>query len=219
MANDRAISISGFVFAVATFVGLLLLIGGVAAGSTNNEEAARWLNDSGHRARMLVGCYVMCGGAVAFFVFSSALIRRLRGAGAPSLAADAAQVAAIAFVALTLAAAIAMASGAYAVSSDVEPKPIDPGAVRMSTLGFAIWAIPAALAASAFVVSVSIGALAREALPRWLGLVGLLVAVVMLFGIMFLPSLAVLVWAALVAVVTVVRPESKFVARTTQALA
>jgi len=75
------------------------------------------------------------------------------------------------------------------------------------------------LAASAFVVSVSIGALASEALPRWLGLVGLLVAVVMLFGIMFLPSLAVLVWAALVAVVTVVRPESKFVARTTQALA
>jgi len=147
------------------------------------------------------------------------LLRRLRGAGAPSLAADAAQVAAIAFAALTLAAAIAMASGAYAVSSDVEPKPVDPGAVRMSTLGFAIWAIPAALAASAFVVSVSIGALASEALPRWLGLVGLLVAVVMLFGIMFLPSLAVLVWAALVAVVTVVRPESKFVARTTQALA
>ncbi|MEX0781912.1 MAG: hypothetical protein WD557_04625 [Dehalococcoidia bacterium] len=217
MTNDRTISITGVVFAIATFTGLVLLLRGVAAGDTNNEEAARWLNDSGHRAQMLIGAYLMCAGGIAFLVFSAALVRRLRSGGAPGLTVDTAQAAGVAFAALTLVAAIGMASGAYAVASNVEPKPVDPGAVRISSVGFAIWAIPSAFAAAAFVSSVSVGALASGCLPRWLGLIGLLVALLMLFGILFLPSLAVLVWAVLVALVTLVRRQGMFGLQPTQA--
>lgn len=90
---------------------------------------------------MLVGAYVMAAGAIAFIVFAASLMQRLKDAQAPRLAANVAQLAAVAFAILTLAAAMAMASAAYAVAGNVEAQPIDQGAVRISTYGFALWAI------------------------------------------------------------------------------
>ena len=145
MANDRVISISGIVFAIATFAGLMLLLSGTAAGSTTNLEAAEWLTKNAHRTRMIIGMYVMCGGAIAFLVFATCLLQRLRDAEAPSLAINVAQWAGVAFVILAMAAAVGMASGAYAAISDIEPgAEINSDAVRVSTFGFALWVIPAA---------------------------------------------------------------------------
>jgi hypothetical protein len=217
MANDRVISISGIVFAVATFAGLVLLLEGAAAGDDTNEEAARWLNDSGNRTQMLIGMYVMSGGAVAFLLFATALLRRLRTANAPGFAVELAQVSGVAFAVLTLVAALGMGLAALAVAAGNEPTPVDPGAARITTYGFSIWALPACFAASAFVATVSVAAISSGAFPRWLGLLGLLIAVLLLFGIAFLPSLAVMVWAALVSIVTFVRPAGAAALRPTEA--
>ncbi len=208
MANDRTIAISGFIFAIATFIGLVLLVGGAAVGDTTTAEAATWLEESGHRTRMLVGAYVMCGGAIVFLVFASGVMQRLRHAEAPGVVLSIAQFGAIAFSILTLAAAVGMASAAYAVASNVEPTPIDPGALRIGTYGFALWAIPAALAGGTFVAAVSIAAFVSGAFPRWLALIGFLIAALSTFGITFLPTPGVFVWAILVAIVTVVRGEA-----------
>jgi hypothetical protein len=205
MNVDRTIALSGVVFAIATFAGLMLLLSGAAVGESTNAEAAEWLSQSAHRTRAMAGGYVMCGGAIAFMVFAAALLDRLRSAQAPGLAVGVAQIAAIAFVILTLAAAIGMASAAYAVSSSVEPTPIDPGAVRVTTYGFALWAIAGALAGATFVAAVSVAVLASRALPRWLALVGFLLAGVAVFGIAFLPTLGLLVWGVLVAIVAIAR--------------
>jgi hypothetical protein len=186
----------------------MLLLGGVAVGDTTNDEAARWLSTGAHRTRMLVGICVTSGGALAFVVFAAGLLQRLRSAHAPTLARDVAQLAAISFVVLTLAAAVGMASAAYAVASHVEAEPVDPAAVRVSTFGFALWAIPAALAGATFIASVSAAALACGALPRWLALIGFLLAALGVFGIMFLPTLGIFIWAVLVAIVTFVRHEA-----------
>ena len=156
---------------------------------------------------MIIGMYVMCGGAIAFLVFATCLLQRLRDAEAPSLAINVAQWAGVAFVILAMAAAVGMASGAYAAISDIEPGPINSDAVRVSTFGFALWVIPAALAGATFIAAVSAAAIASGALPQWLGLIGLLLAAVALFGIMFLPTLGLLVWAVLVAIITLVHSE------------
>lgn len=208
MSNDRVMAISGILFAAAVFSGLLLLIDGVAAGDTTNHEAATWLSEGGHRTQMMFGMYMMSAGAMAFAVFAAGLFRRLRDAGAPQLAVSVGQLAAIAFTVLSVAAAIGMASGAYAVVSNVEPQPIDPAAVRLSTFGFALWTIGAALAASVFVAATSLAAIVSGALPRWLALIGFLFSALLPFGIAFLPTLSVLVWAMLVSVVTLVRPST-----------
>lgn len=205
MTVDRAISVSGLLFAIATFAGMLLLLGGAAAGETSNAEAAEWLNEGAHRTRMLVGVYVMCGGSLAFVVFAAALLQRLRMAHAPSLAVAVAQFGAIAFVILALAAATGMGSAAYAVGSNVEPTPVDAGAVRMTTYGFALWAIPAALAGATFVFAASVAMLASGTLPRWLSLIGFLLAILAPFGVFFLPTLGLLVWAVLVGIVAFFR--------------
>ena len=65
-------------------------------------------------------------------------------------------------------------SDLYAVAGNVEAAPVDPDAVRVSTFGFALWAIPAALAGATFIASVSVAALVSGVLPRWLALIGFL---------------------------------------------
>ncbi|OAI44579.1 hypothetical protein AYO38_00360 [bacterium SCGC AG-212-C10] len=205
MTNDRTISICGAFFAVATLIGLAMMIEGVASGDATNVEAAEWLAKSGNRAQMIIAMYVMAGGAIAFAVFASAVIRRLRAAGAPDLAVDVARIGAAAYTALVLASAVAMASGAYSLISNNEAQPLDPGVARTSTLGFAIWVFPAAFAGSVFVASVSVAAMRSAALPRWLCLIGLLVAVLLLFGISFLPTFSILIWALCVSIVAFVR--------------
>jgi hypothetical protein len=205
MSRNWVVSASGAAFAIATFVGLVMLLGGAAVGDTPNSEAADWLAKSGHQAQMMVGMYVMCGGAIAFAIFAAGLVQRLRAADAPELSLTVANISAVAFTALALAAAIGMASAAYAVKSDVEPTPIDPGAVRITTFGFGLWIFGASLAAGTFIASVSVAALATGALPKWLALLGFLMAALTPFAIMFLPSLGVLVWALLVAIVAAVR--------------
>lgn len=205
MPKDWVVCISGGTFAVATFAGLVLLLGGAAVGDTTNLEAADWLADSSHTTNMLIGMYLMCGGAIAFSVFAAGLLERLRNADASSVTLTVANFGAIAFTVFALAAAVGMASAAYALKSDVEPTPIDPGAVRVSTFGFGLWVFGASLAAGTFIASVSVAALSTGALPKWLALFGLLIAGLSLFAIAFLPSLGVVVWAVLVAIVGAVR--------------
>lgn len=209
MTNDRVITVTGILFAIGTFAGLLLLLGGAAVGDTTNAEAADWLGKGAHRTRMMVGAYVMAGGAVAFMVYAAGLLQRMRNTQAPQLAVNVAQLAGTVFALLVLAAAVGMASGAYAVQSGVEPQPIDVGAVRVSTFGFMLWAIAGALAGATFITAVSIGSFVSGVLPRWLALLGLLFAVLALFGIEFLPTLGILVWAILVGIVALVRTEPR----------
>ena len=44
MTVDRTIALSGVVFAIATFAGLMLLLSGAAVGESTNAEAAEWLS-------------------------------------------------------------------------------------------------------------------------------------------------------------------------------
>lgn len=215
MNRDWIVSVSGAVFAVATLVGLSMLVNGAAVGTTTNGQAAEWLADSGNRAQALIGMYVMCLGAIAFFVFAGSLIERLRAAGTRPLALSIANLAAVAVAVLTFAAAIGMASAAYAIRSDVESLPVDPAAVRITTFGFGLWVFGAGLAAGTFMAAISIGSLSTGGLPRWLALIGLLMAVLSLFGIEFVPSLGVLVWSALVAVVCAVKGVAPGTSRST----
>lgn len=205
MNKDWMVSISGGVFAIATLVGLSMLVDGAAVGTTNNAQAAEWLADSGNRTQALIGMYVMCAGAIAFVVFSASLIERLRASGTSSLALSVGQVAAVSVAVLTFAAAIGMASAAYAIKSDVESLPVDPAAVRVTTYGFGLWVFGAGLAAGTFMAAISLGSLQTGGLPKWLALIGLLLAVLSLFGIEFIPSLGILVWSALVAIMCAVK--------------
>jgi hypothetical protein len=208
MLNDRTITIGAVGFAVLTLAGILLLLGGVAGGDTTNVEAAEWLGDSGNRTRMLVGAYLMCGGAIAFLVFVAGTIGRLRAVESPPALTEVARLSGVAFSICQLVGAIAMAGAAYAVTSGNEPEPIDPGAVRVTTLGLAIWLVPGMLSASAFVAAVSVSAFANKAFPTWIGLTGALCALVLLAAITFLPVVLLLLWIACVGLVVLVRGEA-----------
>ena len=208
MLNDRTITIGAIGFAALTLAGILLLLDGVAGGDTTNAEAAEWLGDSANRTQVLVGAYLMCAGAIAFLVFVAGIIGRLRAAEAPPAFTEVARLSGAAFSICQLVGAIAMAGAAYAVTAGNEPEPIDPGALRVTTLGLAIWLVPGMLSASAFVATVSVSIFAKKAFPTWIGLTGMLCALVLLAAITFLPAVLLLLWVACVGLVVLVRGEA-----------
>ena len=58
-----------------------------------------------------------------------------------------------------------------------------------------------------FVGASSIVALRGGALPRWLGWLGVVIAITLLFSFLFLPLLVFLAWVVIVSVVQVTQPQ------------
>ena len=219
MWNDRAIAIGGVLFAAMTAVSIALMLNGLAVGNSTNADTAEWLSDSGHRTMTVSGLYLMCAGGLAFMLFATGLVRRLRAAGASDFVLDMARIAAGAFTGLQIAAGVAMGIAAISIRSGVETTPVSPDVARIGAFGFELWFIGAALCGAAFVATVSVSALANGALPRWLALVGLLCAAVLLGGIAFLPGWAIFAWAICVAIAVSVRSSEGLGAGSTAATA
>lgn len=207
MTNDHAISVSGFVFAIATFAGLTLLIEGVAVGDSRNAEAAEWLSESAHRThacrRLRHGCrsdrvHRVCGqpDAAAQGRTGAPLSGERRAVGRGRIRhPDAGSRDGDGFRSLR--------GGGERRGATHRPGRGADQHVRVRSLGH-----PAELAGATFVASVSAAILLSGALTQWLALIGFLLAAVGVFGIMFLSTLGILVWAVLVGIVALVRPEA-----------
>lgn len=209
MWNDRAITLGGIVFVTLTLTGYLMMAGGVAAGDTTTAEAARWLGDSGHRTRSIVGMYVMCGGAVAFLTFLVGALGRLRASGCHRGIRDLAGITGTIFAICQFIGATGMATAAMAIAFDNEPLPVDASVARVTSFGLAVWLIPGMLSASIFVGTLAVASFTSSAFPAWVGLAGLLCAAVLLAGIMFLPVFMFMLWTVCVALVALARPQPR----------
>lgn len=208
MWNNRLLALGGILFAVCTFGGVTLGGGGIAGGETSTADAAEWLADSGNRMMAIIGAYLLAAGALAFGVFMTAVIRRMREAGANPLAIDLAGWFGGAFAILQLAAAAACMTMPLAIEFENEPVPVDAGAARIGILGISLWLVPGMLAAAAFVATVAVSSLANKVFPGWVAWTGLLCALVLLAAVVFLPAMMLLLWAAAVSVAVLVRGDA-----------
>jgi hypothetical protein len=188
-------AVAGVLFVVLLVVGMVLG-GDMPYSGDPDQEHVDWWSDSGNRAMVLIGAYVLTLSALSFLAFISVLRSRIA-----AVEAGAAQLSRYAFAAgvilavTIIAGAVAQAAIAGQIEFQDAPVPDDADLLRIfPQLGIGLMLLGGGLAAALMIAATSWAILRTGALARWLGWLGLVCAVILLASVFFIPMVALLIW-------------------------
>ena len=184
------------VLAAVTFVIGLILVSNSPDNNDTDAQVVAWYADHGHRLGVLIGAYLLAFCGLFFLWFMAGLRQRLHAAEGPGgRLANVALGGAVLFVGMLWvgAAALAAVPGAESLG-DSTPLRIADIARFVPSLGFGAILIFGAFGAIALIDATSIVIMRTGILPKWFGWLGFVAAVVLLFGVIFLPMLALPIW-------------------------
>lgn len=188
--------VAGLLFALLLVGGVLLMNTSTPADDDPDDEFVEFYGDSGNRVEQICAAYMLAGAGLAFLWFLNHLRQRLTMAAGSDWLGGLMTGSGVVFVALLYAAATAwvIISGSMEFGS-TEIEQIDPSLMRiLPQLGFGLLLIFGAISAAMCVAAASWAILRSGALPSWLGWLGVLVAIVLLFAVVFLPLIALPIW-------------------------
>ena len=196
---DRWTTPSGIAFVVLFVVGLL-----IGSDSPNPDapdaEWTAWFDDSGHRTLQIVGALLMVLAALAFVVFITGLVRRLRAETMNDGAAQVAHGGGILVAAAIAIGGIAINQISAAIEIGDIPIP-SPDVLRTAEqFGYGVVLVLGGWGAALTVASASIAARGTTVLPRWLVTAGFVAAVILLFSLVFIPMVVFPLWVLAVAI-------------------
>jgi hypothetical protein len=196
---ERWSALAGVLF-VALFAVALGLSGNT--GDTQSE-VQQWYADDGHQTQQIVAWFLYVASALAFLSFLGTLRDMLvRAEGGPGTLSALVFGPGLVFAALyVVGVTLFAAPAALASNSDFK---LDPNTAQMFNGAGYFALVAGVMIASILVLSASTAALRTGILPAWLGWVGLIVAVAMLFAIFFVPILVFVGWVLVVSLVMLV---------------
>jgi hypothetical protein len=193
----------------APVAGIVFVVLFVAGTSLNNLPAAddhttsitNYYNDAGNRAQVIIGSYLLVFAAVSFLLFLAGLrVKLLAAEGEPGWLTSIVFGGGLVFVALLMVAAATLMTIAGDITFGGEDF-IAPDAARfLPELAYPILLIGGMFAAIAMIEATSVLILRTGVLPRWIAWFGFFAAAVLLFGFLFLPMVALLLWVFFVSV-------------------
>jgi hypothetical protein len=193
--RDLWTPIAGLLAAV-TFVVGLILVSNSPDDSDTDAQVLAWYTDHGHRVGNLIGAFMLafCGLFVLWFV--GGLRQRLRAAEGPGgRLANIALGGAAAFVSMLWIGASAL--GAVSAGQEFGSIPdlhTADVARYLGATGFVAILIFGAFGAIAMIDAASIVVMRTGILPKWFAWLGFVAAIVLLFGVIFLPMIALPIW-------------------------
>lgn len=202
---ERWAPASGIVF-VALFVAGLLVVGDSPGSQDSDAEILGYYADRTNRIEEITAVGLAALGVLFLLVFLSALRTRLAAAEAePRSVSALAYGAGVASATLLMAAAAAggVISGTV---QDTDLFELDADVARLVMNASYLLLVASGMLASVLVAATSALAIRTAVLPRWLGWVGLIVALALVVSVFFFPILAFWLWVLVVSVVLVVRP-------------
>ena len=202
---ERWAPLSGIIFVVLMFVGTFF-VADVPDPDAAQQQLATYLADSSNHTRNLVGAYIWVVGALAFLWFVTGLrsVLRRAEAGAGTLS-NLVFGAGVIYSALMMASAVAFAAVAYAVGLRGATVS-DPDFVRvLPQMAWMILLLGAGFAGLLLVLTASILSLQTGVLPRWLAWLGVVVAIVLLFDVIYVNIVPLLIWVLAASIVLLMR--------------
>jgi hypothetical protein len=194
--------LSGVAYVVLFLVGILA--SGEGAGDSPQEHVAYYA-DAGNRAKDFAIFFVLVAAGLAFLWFLAGLRGILvRAEGEVARWTALAYGAGVASVALFLGAASLFVAPAGS-AGDESFRDVNPSAVNIvGNAGYAMF-VCSIIVAGMLVLATSIVALRTLVFPRWLSLVGFVVAPLLLLAIFFVPVFLWLAWILAVSVILILR--------------
>jgi hypothetical protein len=187
--------IAGVVAAVTFVVGVIFVSDSPGSDDTDAQVLA-WYAKHEHRVGILVGAFVLAFCGLFFLWFASGLRQRLRAAEGPGgRLANVALGGAILFVGMLWVggAAIAAIPAAQAFGS-LPPLKIADVARFLPSAGFGAILVFSAFGAIALIDATSIVIMRTGILPKWFAWLGFVATVALLFGVVFIPMIALPIW-------------------------
>ena len=178
MGSIRAASLAGVAFAALLAISLLLLRDQPDADAGASEISDFYL-DSGNRTRVLVGLNLAPFAAIAFFWFVGVIRRRI-GDREDKFFSTVFLSSGLLFIAMYLAAAVVWASHALAVQFADSPPPSPEMVGLTQGLAWGFFSVVGARMAAVFMLVTSTLGHRTGALPRWLVVVGFVLALTLL---------------------------------------
>jgi len=204
---SRWAPLSGILFVVAYVVGIIF-VKTLDSNDSPATIAAYYAHSKSNRVETIIAAYMLVVARLLFLWFLSCLRSRLRAAeGDPGTLSTLMFGLGIVFVGLISVGALGLAAVPGSISFGENGNIFDAGTVQAAqSLGWGAILIGGMLSAAATILTASILTLRTGALPKWSAWVGILAAIALLFGLIFLPQVALLIWALCVSGTMLARP-------------
>ena len=209
MTGTRVTALTALAFVVC-FVVAFALVSQVPAYDRPDDAWVAWAEDSGDRARAVIGTMLWCAAGLLLMATLTGLARLARHgrtADDPGHATDIARGAGV--MAGTMLLTAALIAGAVPAAMMFAPDFAAPGGdvIRMlDQLGIALLLIGCGWSSAVALAGISWGAGRTGALPRWLVIFGYVAAAILLLSPLFLPIAILLVWMGAAGIVLVRSP-------------
>jgi hypothetical protein len=204
---ERWAPLSGIIFVILMVVGTMF-VADVPDPDAPQQQLATYLADSDNHMRNIMGAYIWVVGALAFLWFVTRLRTVLRGAeGGTATLSNLVFGAGVAFAAVWMVSAAAFAAVAYAV--ELRGATVsDPDFVKvLPQMAWMILLLGDGFAGLLLVLTTSILSLRTGVLPRWLAWLGIVVAIALLFDVIYISIGPFLLWVLVASIVLLLRRE------------
>jgi hypothetical protein len=204
---ERWAPLGGIIFVVLMVVGTYF-VADVPDPDAPQQAIADYLGDSANHTRDIIGAYMWVLGALAFLWFVTRLRSVLRGAeGGTGTLSNLVFGAGVVYSALMMASGVTFAAVAYAIGFR-DGTVSDPDFVRvLPQMAWMILLLGAGFAGLLLVLTASILSLQTGVLPRWLAWLGIVVAIVLLFDVIYVNIVPLLIWVLAASIVLLMRRE------------
>lgn len=197
---SRTTMLTGIAFAVC-FVAGMILAGATPESDAADAEWTEWFSDSGNRVGALASMALLVIASLTFVVFLTGLCHRLRSTRADNEGpTQVAWGAGLLFAAVIALAGVTANSMSGAVELGDIPIPAPDVLRAIEQVGFGMGLVVAPLFAALAVAAASLAARPLAVLPRWLVIAGYVAAVLLIFSTLFIPLVALPLWALAVAI-------------------
>jgi hypothetical protein len=191
------------IIAAITFIVGVLMVSNSPDSDDNNAQIISWYADHGHRVTVIVGAFILAFCGLFLLWFAAGLRQRLRAAEGPEgRLSNVALGGAVLCIGMFWAGSSLLAAipageslgGASALTvSDVGR--------YLPQAGFGAILLFSMFGAIALIDATSVVIWRTGVLPRWLAWLGFICGVVLLFGVIFLPMIALPVWLIAMSIV------------------
>jgi hypothetical protein len=179
-----------------TFVIGLIFVSDSPDNNDTDAEVLAFYAKHSHRLGIIIGAFILAFCGLFFLWFASGLRQRLRAAEGPGgRLANVALGGGVLFVAmLWVGAATLAAIPAEQSFGGGPPLKVADLARFLPSAGFGTILVFGAFGAIALIDAASIVIMRTGILPKWLAWLGFVAAIVLLFGVVFLPMIALPIW-------------------------
>ena len=197
MSHSRlALRVSATVYAVSYVVALFLPR--LPEGAYSDDQVSALFGDPAERTPIIIAGYALGIAAVSFLVFLAVSMRTWAAAG--TALTGVVQVAGTAYAVMLMLAGVLFCSLPFGVALGELPAGLDPAIYRtLGNAAFYALLVPGLLAAAVMIVAASLLLRREQAAPRWVAVLGLVLAPLLLVGVAWVPQFLVPLWAVAVA--------------------